>query len=33
MADNREKPTEEIEDILSKIKEEYKVGNITESKN
>lgn len=33
MADNREKPTEEIEDILKQIKEEYKVGTITESKN
>lgn len=33
MADDRNQPTEEIEDILAKIKEEYKVGNITESKN
>ncbi|HBJ18315.1 MAG TPA: hypothetical protein DDY70_01010, partial [Clostridiales bacterium] len=33
MADNREKPTEQIEDILNQIKEEYKVGAITETKN
>ena len=33
MADKQEKPTEQIEDILQKIKEEYKVGGITEHKN